>query len=93
MPGAVRGEELRSRLQTNLATCGKSAEPAYYSPDMRRFAVPVLASAVAVAVLALLAFGLANQGTNSSLDARVSRGDYPPAPKPHAHLPILGAAG
>jgi cytochrome c biogenesis protein CcmG/thiol:disulfide interchange protein DsbE len=60
---------------------------------MRRFAIPVIAIVLAAGVLALLAFGVAHQGTNSSIDASVARGDFPPAPEAHTSLPILGAAG
>jgi cytochrome c biogenesis protein CcmG, thiol:disulfide interchange protein DsbE len=59
---------------------------------MRRYAIPALAVAIAGALLALLAFGIAHQGTNSSIDASVARGDFPPAPGAHARLPVLGAA-
>lgn len=67
-------------------------KPAYYSPIMRRFAIPAVAVAVAAALLALLAFGVAHQGTNSSIDASVARGDYPMAPGAHTKLPILGSS-
>jgi cytochrome c biogenesis protein CcmG, thiol:disulfide interchange protein DsbE len=60
---------------------------------MRRFAIPVLATTVAAGLLALLAFGVAHESTNSSIDAKVSRGDYPPAPKANVRLPVLGSAG
>lgn len=60
---------------------------------MRRFAIPAIALAVAVAVLALLAFGVAHQGTSTSIDASVARGDFPMAPSAHTPLPILGASG
>jgi cytochrome c biogenesis protein CcmG/thiol:disulfide interchange protein DsbE len=60
---------------------------------MRRFLIPAIAGTVAVALLWLLAFGVAHQGTNTSIDASVARGDYPVAPNAHARLPILGAAG
>ena len=66
---------------------------AYYSPIMRRFAIPAIALAVAVGLLALLAFGVANQGTSSSIDALVARGDYPVAPNAHMQLQILGSSG
>ncbi len=59
---------------------------------MRRFAIPAIAVAVAVALLALLAFGVAHQGTNSSIDASVERGDFPMAPNARAQLPILGSS-
>lgn len=48
---------------------------------------------VAGALLALLAFGVAHQGTSSSIDASVARGDPPPAPSAHDALPILGSSG
>ena len=47
---------------------------------MRRFAIPVLAIAAAAGLLALLTFGVTHQGKNSSIDASVARGEYPPAP-------------
>jgi cytochrome c biogenesis protein CcmG, thiol:disulfide interchange protein DsbE len=67
--------------------------PAYYSPGMRRIAIPAVAVVIAGGLLALLAFGVAHQGTNSSIDAAVARGDYPAAPGMHVQLPILGATG
>ena len=69
------------------------AKPAYYSPSMRRFAIPAVAVFIAAGLLALLAFGVAHQGTNSSIDALVARGDYPMAPGAHTQLPILGSSG
>lgn len=60
---------------------------------MRRFAIPAVAVFVAAGLLALLAFGVAHQGTNSSIDASVTRGDYPMAPGSHTQLPILGSSG
>ena len=69
------------------------APPAYYSPDMRRHAIPIVAIVIAVALLALLTFGITHQGTNSSIDSDVARGDYPITPSAHQQLPILGSAG
>jgi cytochrome c biogenesis protein CcmG/thiol:disulfide interchange protein DsbE len=60
---------------------------------MRRFVLPGLVVAVAAAILALLAFGVAKQGTNTSIDAAVSKGALPPAPSAEVALPILGEAG
>ncbi len=68
-------------------------KPAYYSPIMRRYAIPAVAVAVAAALLALLAFGVAHLGTSSSIDAKVARGDYPMAPGARTELPILGSSG
>jgi cytochrome c biogenesis protein CcmG, thiol:disulfide interchange protein DsbE len=60
---------------------------------MRRFAIAALALTVAAGLLALLGFGVAAEGTSSSIDARVARADYPMAPQSHDELPILGATG
>jgi cytochrome c biogenesis protein CcmG, thiol:disulfide interchange protein DsbE len=62
------------------------------SDHMRRYAIPAVVVAVAAGLLVLLAFGVAHQGTNSSIDAAVARGDYPMAPNAHAQLPVLGSA-
>jgi hypothetical protein len=51
---------------------------------MRRIAIPALAVAVAAGLLALLGFGVAHLGSNSSIDASVARGDYPAAPNSYA---------
>jgi cytochrome c biogenesis protein CcmG/thiol:disulfide interchange protein DsbE len=60
---------------------------------MRRFAIPAVAVAVAAGLLALLGFGVAHQGNNTSIDAAVARGDFPAAPSAHTALPSLGAPG
>src|SRR5258708_31886134 len=59
---------------------------------MRRFLLPVLVTSAAVALLALLAFGVASQGTSSSIDAAVARGHYPTVPNATQALPVLGSA-
>jgi cytochrome c biogenesis protein CcmG/thiol:disulfide interchange protein DsbE len=60
---------------------------------MRRLAIPALAIVIAVALLALLGFGVAQLGTNTSIDAAVARGAYPMTPSAHLRLPILGSSG
>ena len=60
---------------------------------MRRFLIPGIAVAVVIALLALLAFGISSQKTNSSIDAAVAKGAFPVAPNPHTSLPNLGSAG
>ena len=60
---------------------------------MRRFVVPGVIVAVAVALLALLTFGVSNQSDNSSIDAQVARGAFPLAPNPRMALPVLGSSG
>ena len=59
---------------------------------MRRVVVPGVVTAAAVALLALLAFGVFNQGTSSSIDASVRRGDLPVAPHSNLALPVLGTS-
>ena|SRR5260370_23236859 len=59
---------------------------------MRRFLIPGVAAAVAVALLALLAFGVSSQGSNSSIDAAVAKGTRPPAPDAKTPLPVLGSS-
>jgi cytochrome c biogenesis protein CcmG/thiol:disulfide interchange protein DsbE len=60
---------------------------------MRRFVIPAIALFLAAAALSLLAFGVAHLGPNTSIDAAVARGDFPPAPRAETRLPILGASG
>ena len=60
---------------------------------MRRLVVPGLVVVAAAALLALLGFGVAHQGSSSSIDAAVRKGDLPIAPNSNMSLPILGAAG
>ncbi len=60
---------------------------------MRRFILPALVSFAAVALLALLAFGVAGQGDDSSIDAAVAKGRYPAAPSATRKLPVLDGAG
>jgi cytochrome c biogenesis protein CcmG/thiol:disulfide interchange protein DsbE len=58
---------------------------------MRRFILPSLVVAAAVALLALLTFGVSNQGDNTSIDAKVAKGVFPAAPNSHTALPVLGS--
>jgi cytochrome c biogenesis protein CcmG, thiol:disulfide interchange protein DsbE len=60
---------------------------------MRRLVVPGLVIVAAAALLALLGFGVAHQGSDSSIDAAVRKGDLPMAPSANLALPVLGAAG
>jgi cytochrome c biogenesis protein CcmG/thiol:disulfide interchange protein DsbE len=59
---------------------------------MRRFVLPAVALTAAAALLALLGFGVANQGTSSSIDASVAHGNFPVAPNLHTALPVLGSS-
>jgi cytochrome c biogenesis protein CcmG/thiol:disulfide interchange protein DsbE len=58
---------------------------------MRRFMLPGLVVLAAAALLALLAFGVASQGPDTSIDAKLARGQRPPAPSAGLALPLLGA--
>jgi cytochrome c biogenesis protein CcmG/thiol:disulfide interchange protein DsbE len=60
---------------------------------MRRYMIPGVVVAAVVALLALLAFGLSSQKTNSSIDAAVARGAFPVAPDARTALPNLGSPG
>jgi cytochrome c biogenesis protein CcmG/thiol:disulfide interchange protein DsbE len=60
---------------------------------MRRFLVPGVLSGAALALLAVLAFGVVGQGTESSIDAQVARGHYPLPPDDSVALPLLGRGG
>src|SRR5437763_2425444 len=59
---------------------------------MRRTLIPVIVVGVAAALLALLAFGVSHQGTNSSIDNAVARGLRPAAPQATTALPMLGSS-
>ncbi|HEX8975139.1 MAG TPA: TlpA disulfide reductase family protein [Solirubrobacteraceae bacterium] len=58
---------------------------------MRRFVLPGLIVMAAVALLALLAFGVSGQNSGSSIDSQVARGTFPTAPDAHLALPVLGS--
>jgi cytochrome c biogenesis protein CcmG/thiol:disulfide interchange protein DsbE len=58
---------------------------------MRRFALPGVITLIAVALLVVLAIGIANNGTNSSIDNQVARGDFPAAPNAKTALPLLSS--
>jgi len=59
---------------------------------MRRFLIPGLAIGTAVALLALLAFGISSQGVNTSIDSAVARGIHPSLPNATMALPVLGSS-
>jgi cytochrome c biogenesis protein CcmG/thiol:disulfide interchange protein DsbE len=60
---------------------------------MRRFLLPGLIVCAAVALIALLAFGVAGPGTNTSIDSSLARGVRPTVPDASVALPILGSTG
>src|SRR3954454_13570196 len=58
---------------------------------MRRLMLPGLVMAAAVALVALLIFGISNTGASSSLDAGVADGHPRMAPNASTALPVLGS--
>jgi cytochrome c biogenesis protein CcmG/thiol:disulfide interchange protein DsbE len=60
---------------------------------MRRLILPGLVVCAAAALIALLAFGVAGQGNNTSLDASLAHGIRPVAPSSGQALPRLDAPG
>lgn len=69
-----------------------SAEPEG-APAARRSPIPVAVIALAVLLVALLAYGLLTSGSKTNLDTAVQRGEKPPAPEASLALPNLGAPG
>jgi cytochrome c biogenesis protein CcmG, thiol:disulfide interchange protein DsbE len=59
---------------------------------VRRFVIPGVIVVAALALLALLAFGVSNQGANTSIDSAVQHGVYPPVPNAGTALPVLGSS-
>jgi cytochrome c biogenesis protein CcmG/thiol:disulfide interchange protein DsbE len=59
---------------------------------MRRFALPGVISLVVVALLAVLAFGVANNGPSNQLASLVTQGKKPAAPNARMKLAVLGAS-
>jgi cytochrome c biogenesis protein CcmG/thiol:disulfide interchange protein DsbE len=59
---------------------------------MRRLILPALVALAACALLSLLAFGVSQQGANTSIDSQVQRGIHPAVPNAHMALPVLGSS-
>lgn len=60
---------------------------------MRARVVPILATLLGAAVVALLLYGVSTQASNRTLDELVAQGRYPAAPDATRALPVLGASG
>jgi cytochrome c biogenesis protein CcmG/thiol:disulfide interchange protein DsbE len=60
---------------------------------MRRFVLPGLIAVAAIALLALLTFGVSHQNDSSSIDSQVAHGKFPVAPSANMSLPVLGSPG
>jgi len=59
---------------------------------MRKFVVPGVFTVAAVAVIALLVFGVASGNDSSSIDSRVASGRFPVPPNDRMALPMLGSS-
>lgn len=60
---------------------------------MRRFLLPISVLIAALALVALLVFGVAGQAANTSIDASLAKGTRPVPPQAARSLPRLGAPG
>lgn len=60
---------------------------------MRRFVIPGVIVAAAVALLVLLTYGVSNHSDAASIDAKVAGHRYPLAPNARMALPVLGHSG
>lgn len=57
---------------------------------MKRSAVPTVVLVAALALVALLVYGVASKGTDKTLDDAINRGERPTAPGATRALPVLG---
>jgi cytochrome c biogenesis protein CcmG/thiol:disulfide interchange protein DsbE len=57
---------------------------------MKKFVIPSAVLAAAVALLALLTWGVSTHADTASIDSRVARHDYPLVPGYRSKLPLLG---
>jgi cytochrome c biogenesis protein CcmG/thiol:disulfide interchange protein DsbE len=60
---------------------------------VKRSAVPITVAALAIALIALLVYGVVSKKTNDTLDQAVRAGKKPPAPGRDVALPNLAGAG
>jgi cytochrome c biogenesis protein CcmG/thiol:disulfide interchange protein DsbE len=59
---------------------------------MRRHLFPIVSIAVAIAFIAVLAYGVNSQGENLSIDSQIAHGHQPMAPGAHDRLALLGTS-
>jgi cytochrome c biogenesis protein CcmG/thiol:disulfide interchange protein DsbE len=59
----------------------------------RRSLVPTLVIAFAIALIALLLYGVIHGGTDNTLRDQLKRGEQPPAPGTNISLPLLEGSG
>ena len=60
---------------------------------MKRSAVPVAVAVLAAALIGLLLYGVVSRKDDQTLDAAVTRGEWPPAPGMDVRLPALDGDG
>ena len=60
---------------------------------MRRLAAPIAVAVLALALVALLVFGVLQTSDDTSLDQAVARGERPTAPETDVRLPLLDGGG
>jgi cytochrome c biogenesis protein CcmG/thiol:disulfide interchange protein DsbE len=59
---------------------------------MRRFLLPAIATGLAIALIAVLAYGVDRQGENTSIDSQIAHGHAPLAPSADDALDLLGSS-
>jgi cytochrome c biogenesis protein CcmG, thiol:disulfide interchange protein DsbE len=64
----------------------------YSWASMRRFMLPLMVVAAAVALLAVLVFGISSQSMSTSIDAAIATGRPIRAPDASVALPVLGSS-
>jgi peroxiredoxin len=88
MPGLAMG-----RFPRRSSVGGAPAPFAYYPCRMmRRHAFTIIAVVIAVAFIAVLAYGINNQGENLSIDSQIAHGHDPIAPSATDALALLGTS-
>lgn len=58
---------------------------------MRRFLIPGAITAIAIALVLILAVGVSSRGTSDSIQASIARDSYPRAPVYDLALPVIGS--
>jgi cytochrome c biogenesis protein CcmG/thiol:disulfide interchange protein DsbE len=81
--------QLSYRRAAPECTCGRLPLIA----TVKRSAIPVAAAVVAAALVALLVYGVASRGDDTSLDSAVQQGSRPTAPGASVALPRLEGSG
>jgi cytochrome c biogenesis protein CcmG/thiol:disulfide interchange protein DsbE len=60
---------------------------------LQRGVVPIVVTVLAVALVGLLVYGVAQRGDDTGLDTKVEEGERPPAPGRDVELPLLAGRG